>query len=306
MAFYLYKLVWPLRLGVDYGRTPREILASGWAYLAALVPLAMAIVLWAKRQTIPFVVAGASVVVLGMLPVLGLVRFDFQIYSTVADHYLYLPMLGVAMFVAALTRVKTFRVVLLILLPLLAARTWLQATTWKDSVSLFTHALQVNPRSWMSHDNLAGACLRLGKPDDAKRHCLSAIAIKPDVANVYDQLALCLEIEGKTSEAMEAYRIAIKLQHDDGSAWSGLGDLLMKQGDRAGAIDAYAHAVGARPDDPDLMVNLASTLAEDEQLARAIEMYQNALRIKPNSPEARAGLNRAAEALRNKERLPVP
>ena len=28
---------------------------------------------------------------------LGLVSFDFQSYSTVADHYLYLPMLGVAL-----------------------------------------------------------------------------------------------------------------------------------------------------------------------------------------------------------------
>ena len=32
---------------------------------------------------------------LNALPVLGFVPFDFQIYSTVADHYLYLPMLGV-------------------------------------------------------------------------------------------------------------------------------------------------------------------------------------------------------------------
>src|SRR5205823_5661753 len=96
IAFYLYKLVWPLRLGVDYGRTPRETLASGWEYLTSSVPLAIAIVLWMKRRKIPFLVAGAIVFMLGMLPVSGLVRFDFQIYSTVADHYLYLPMLGVA------------------------------------------------------------------------------------------------------------------------------------------------------------------------------------------------------------------
>ena len=84
IAFYMYKLIWPLKLAVDYGRTPRETLASGWAYVTALVPLAMAIVLWRKRRSWPIVCAGAVIFVLGMLPVSGLVRFDFQIYSTVA------------------------------------------------------------------------------------------------------------------------------------------------------------------------------------------------------------------------------
>jgi hypothetical protein len=37
---------------------------------------------------------------IGLLPVSGLARFMFQIHSTVADHYMYLPMLGPAMALA--------------------------------------------------------------------------------------------------------------------------------------------------------------------------------------------------------------
>ena len=338
IAFYLYKLIWPLKLAVDYGRTPRETLASGWAYVTALVPLAMAIVLWRKRRAWPIVCAGAVVFVQGMLPVSGLVRFDFQIYSTVADHYLYLPMLGVAMIVAAvlahgeltvaathasqrrsagddrraeatggneavpLAKTRLSLILCIVVISLLAVRTWLQAQTWKDSTALFSHALEVNPNSWMSHDNLAAALLRQGRSADAKVQALAEIAIKPDVAVAYDKLAACLHMEGNDPQAIDAYRKATQLQSNDATAWAGLADIFINHGDRAGAIDAYTHAVAANPDDADLLVNYASSLAEDGQLQRAIEAYQSALKIKPDSPQALAGLAKATEEKDRKEK----
>jgi tetratricopeptide (TPR) repeat protein len=293
IAFYLLKLVWPLKLGVDYGRTPQETLASHWPYLTALIPLLIAVVLWVKWRRIPFVATGAVLFVLGMLPVSGIVRFDFQIYSTVADHYLYLPMLGVAIIVAAIARRKALRPILAIILVLFSVQTFLQARTWKDSVTLFSHALEVNPRSWMSHDNVAAGYLLLERPEDAKPHCLAALALKPDVALTYDKLGMCLHLEGKNADAIEAYRTATRLDPSDSQAWAALGDLLLNAGDRKGAIDAYEHGIRADPNAADLLVNLASTLAEDGQLDRAIELYKSALKINPNSPEALEGLARA-------------
>src|SRR5207244_11687944 len=90
LAFYLRKLVWPLRLGVDYGREPAPTLASHWPYVTSIVPITIAVMLWIKRRAWTPALAGAVVFGLGLLPVLGFVPFDFQIYSTVADHYLYL------------------------------------------------------------------------------------------------------------------------------------------------------------------------------------------------------------------------
>jgi Flp pilus assembly protein TadD len=293
IAFYLYKLVWPVKFCVDYGRTPRETLASHCPYLTALVPLAIAVVLWIKRRAIPAVVIGAVIILLGILPVSGLVPFDFQIYSTVADHYFYLPMFGVAMIVASALNSKQIRALAVVVIALLGVQSWRQSLTWKDSISLFSHALEVNPRSWTSHDNLARAALQAGKIDEAKAQCLAAIAINPNVGVTYDKLAVCLAAEGKEPEAIDAYRTAARLQETDPTAWAGLGDLLSKAGDRTGAIDAYTHAVDATPLDANLQVNLASLLAEDGEFDRAIETYRTALRINPKSPEAIEGLARA-------------
>ena len=67
----------------------------------------------------------------------------------------------------------------------------------------------------MSHDNLAAALLRQGRPADAKVHALAEIAIKPDVAVAYDKLAACLHMEGNDPQAIDAYRKATQLQSND-------------------------------------------------------------------------------------------
>jgi hypothetical protein len=70
------------------------------------------------------------------------------------DHYLYLPLFGVALAAAwALARpwsrepARRGRIALAcaVLLGALAARTWVQARTWHDTHTLFENARRVNP-----------------------------------------------------------------------------------------------------------------------------------------------------------------
>ena len=97
VSFYLYKLGVPVWLGPDYGRTPEVMLAQPWLLcLTGLVPWGLAVWLWYKRTRVPWLVAAAGVFVAGLLPNLGLVPFAFQAFSTVADRYMYIALLGPA------------------------------------------------------------------------------------------------------------------------------------------------------------------------------------------------------------------
>ncbi len=94
LGFYLCKLLWPMRLASDYGRTPELVVARGWNSLTWIVPIvliAAAAVLF-RRSVKPLVASALFVVAL--VPMLGLLPFDFQAYSTVADHYAYLALFG--------------------------------------------------------------------------------------------------------------------------------------------------------------------------------------------------------------------
>ena len=106
----------------------------------------------------PLVVAGVCIFVAAILPTLGFVNTLFQDKSTVADHYLYLGMLGIALVLAAiLVRWKSTPLVGVVSLALIACGvlSFRQIGYWRDSMSLLSHDVQVSPRTWSMRLGLA-------------------------------------------------------------------------------------------------------------------------------------------------------
>src|SRR5205823_14563815 len=61
LNFYLAKLVWPVWLRIDYGRRPAVVLQHRWAYVARLVLVTLALVLWLDESRATLDVAWAHV-----------------------------------------------------------------------------------------------------------------------------------------------------------------------------------------------------------------------------------------------------
>ena len=148
LMFYLYKLVVPIQLGIDYGRRPQVVMQQAWFYLAWIVPAIIALVLWRWRRTRPLLLVGACIFVVAAAPTLGWTRFLFQYYSTTADHYLYFAMLGPALALGwLLTRANQSAFALCgAVLAVFAVLTMLQTRTWKSDQTLFTQAIETNPK----------------------------------------------------------------------------------------------------------------------------------------------------------------
>ena len=175
LAFYLYKLFIPIRLGLFYGRTPSAIIENGAIWFTWIVPvLVLGAIAWLGRKS-RWPAAAALLFIAGVLPVLGLVPFTFQAYSTVADHYLYLSMLGPALALAMIlsiagmvrTKAAIIRWGTGVVLLILAGLTVAQTRYWHDSIALFTHAYAVNPHSGEAAILLAGQYNSAGDVSDA-------------------------------------------------------------------------------------------------------------------------------------------
>ena len=92
--FYGAKLLWPAALAPDYGRTPAWVLQGWWPLSAlAIVIIAGGAAMFLSRRS-PLVLAGSAIAVGSLLPVLGLASFHHQVISTVADRYMYIPLVG--------------------------------------------------------------------------------------------------------------------------------------------------------------------------------------------------------------------
>ena len=238
VAFYLAKIVWPLGLTVDYGRTPPAIFASRAAYWTWIVPLAVTVLVLLSRKRI---VIGAWLIFLAAPAAnLGLLPFDFQIVSTVADHYIYLGLLGVAIAVAGgVRRWPRSRPVAVAMVLILSVIAFIQAGLWRDSQALWRHALAANRSSGLAHGNLGATLLNDGKVAEALPLLTRAAEIDPHDAFPHLNLIRAHLAAGDTAAAADSAErlVAAYRRRTDFNP-----ELV------AAVLDRYAAAIAARGD----------------------------------------------------------
>jgi hypothetical protein len=300
LGFYLYKLVLPIHLTFDYGRSPWVAVGKGWAYATWLVPAAVAVALIVFRHRTKPLLAAWLLLIAGVLPVLGLSTFDFEMISTVADHYLYLALIGPALAVAwALTRVasdaKWPRNIACIALALFTVRSAEQSRYWQDSRTMFSHALDLNPESWSSWAGLAYLAHEDGKQ-------LATRAVE-EAARGENPIPDRMAADEALREAMEGYRRAISINPSMTAAHHGYGAMLMYFGDYPNAARAFNEVLIRRQvmspaaqtqfyEDSDL---LAQCLLYSGRADIAVKVLRDAMRLRPIPAGVEEHL-RAAEA----------
>lgn len=214
LAFYACKLVWPATLGIIYGRTPDAILKTNQIYFTWIVPVALFAIGYALRKKWPSIIAGESIFFFAVLPVLGLTPFMFQVHSTVADHYVYVAMLGIALFAASAIRAKPSRsvyTVASIVIVILSARSIVQAGTWHDSITLAAHAIEVDPDSATAHSNLGVALAEADRMAEAIAQLETAVKIDGNNRDAQARLAQAYLQVGRYQEAYDHAQVAVDL-----------------------------------------------------------------------------------------------
>lgn len=215
VAFYLGKLFAPLNLATDYGRTPAHVFSTGIG--SALLVLALAVIAIAVSRS-RVVIASALILLGGLVFNLGLVPFQFQLYSTVADHYIYLAMLGPALAAAYAVGRLPLRISLpiaAIAIATLGVLSVRQTLIWRDSVTLFTHSVMVNPHSAGLHNNLGRALGERSDLDGAAEHFRAALAIQSGTALARRNLALVEFRRGNIDAAIEQLKQSIEMMERD-------------------------------------------------------------------------------------------
>jgi tetratricopeptide (TPR) repeat protein len=311
VVFYLGKVLFPVALIPIY---PRWDLGGSWPYalLSGVVLAAALWAMWARRSGWGrHALLGAGFFVINLIPVLGFARMTFMNISWVADHFVYLPMIGViGLFAAGLERLhrrlSTFYPVLLnvgvaAVCGLLAFTSRLCAAHWANAETLWSYTLEHNPGAWMAHFNLAAAIHNApGRLADAITHYGEALRLKPDFAEAHDNLGQALQATpGRLHEAIHHYEEALRLDPDFAEAHNNLGGALLAIPGRLDeAIAQFREALRLRPGLAEAHDNLGSALQEvPGRRDEAIAQYEEALRIRPDFAEAHNNLGSALEAI---------
>ena len=161
---------------------------------------------------------------------------------------------------------------------------WLQTSYWRDSQTLFTHALAVTSNNDVALNNLGIIFLDKGQLDDAISKLQAAIDLRPENAPAHDNLAKALLKKGQVAEAMIHYRKFLELEPANVEARNTLGTALIQQGHVREAIDQWQDALALQPNNGNAASNLAWVFATcpDDSIrdgARAVELGEKALGI---------------------------
>jgi tetratricopeptide (TPR) repeat protein len=168
--------------------------------------------MWLLRRRAPLAIAGVLVFIAGALPTLGFVDTLFQDKSTVADHYLYLSMVGVAMIALDIvSRSKPARMVAVILLIACGVQSFRQTAHWRDSYSLFSHTVAVSPRSWAARMGLGSVLISQKNYPEAERYFREAVEIYP-WSTTHLALGQVLLMENRPADAIAPLEKTIGLE----------------------------------------------------------------------------------------------
>jgi tetratricopeptide (TPR) repeat protein/capsular polysaccharide biosynthesis protein len=112
-------------------------------------------------------------------------------------------------------------------------------------------------------------------------HYQQALALKPDSAEIYYNLAVVFHKVGDWEKAVENYQRALALEKNYPKAYFHLGLLYDRMGQLEEAIDNYWYALENQPDYIEAYSNLGSVLAKQKKFQDAIQVYQEALKLNP-------------------------
>ncbi len=291
LAFYVWKTVFPFSLAPQYVYTSHPHAFDSPLVAGSAVVVAVTIAALLLRKRWPALAAAWACYVVTLLPVLSILRFDPQQY--VADHHSYLATLGFAVLAAGGFLILLERprqglatacaaVVTLVL----CERTLGQTRVWENSVTLWTHTLNISPFSSLAHNNLGRVLADQGRTDKAVEHFRRAVEIQPNYAHAHYNLGQLLMEEGELPIAESHFRRAIEKEPRYAPAHNDLGNCLVRQNREAEAEEHYRIALEVLPDFADAHYNFALALGRQNKLSEATRHYRLATRFDPMNADA--------------------
>jgi tetratricopeptide (TPR) repeat protein len=265
---YIVKMFWPVRLTAFY---PHRLGAAVmWqALIAALLLLTISVFIIRLSGKKRYLLTGWLWYLGTLVPVIGLVQVGNH---AMADRYSYVPLTGLFIiigwgFADLLAKWRYRKTTLAIsgvtVLVALAICTRLQLRHWRNSVSLYEHAIEVTENNYWAYAGLGAALCSQNKLDEGIAYLNKTLRIMPSHSLAHCNLGLAMAQQGKFEEAIGHYKQALHLIPNDAKIESSLAEEIE---DRQAVM----------------YFNLANSLAEKGSSDAAVEYYNKAIELKPN------------------------
>jgi tetratricopeptide (TPR) repeat protein len=284
---YIGKMVWPSRLAVFY---PYRIwdLATWQTAVSLLLLLAISILVLRLAAGRRYLLTGWLWYLGTLLPVIGLIQVGSQ---ALADRYTYITLTGLFIIIAwglpdllAKWRYKkiTLTLAALLVILIMSICTHFQLRYWRNSLTLFQHAIDVTKDNYIAHLCIGEALYKQHRLDEAIMEYKKYLQIRPDKPDALHTLGIALGQQGKFDEAIKYLTKALQIKPDFAEAHVDLGYALALQGNLDEAFVHLAEAIRLDPNSALVHHHLGQVLVQMGKINEAITHLEEALQLKPD------------------------
>jgi len=307
LLFYLTKIFWPLTLLPIYPQwkaNPPE----AYQFLPWLLIIGAFVFFWMRRKTWGrHALMAFGFYFITILPVLGFVAMSYMRVGWVADHFLYIPMIGIIALAAAATgsafarASDTGKQILfsggILVAGGLALLSHNYAAIWENEDKLWSYTLRHNWDCWQAHNRLGAREFNRGKIDVALPHFREAVRLRPDLAETRNNLGSGVLATKDTKAAIEEFREAMRLSPSIIAIQANLARALWLDGQYREASEIYADLVRRFPENPTFLCNLGVSLFQENRIPESVKCFERALQINPDLQDAKMNLEAARKKL---------
>jgi tetratricopeptide (TPR) repeat protein len=288
---YLEHMIYPSGLTVVYAHSSAGPL-SWQAGLAALLLLAISAAALIWRKTHPWLMVGWLWYLGSLLPVIDFMQAG---QNARADRYTYLPQIGFCIIIVwgalALSASWRHRQVVqaacaITLVLGLSVGAYIQTGYWKDSLSLWNHALACKSDRAFVHNTLGGILLNAGNSREAIPHFEQSLQLDAANPEAHVNLGIALAVQGNRPAAIQQLELALQLNPFSSTAHYNLGDALSVLGKTDEAIQHFQLALKSNPNYSAAHYDLGLVLATQGKWDEAIPHYEQALHLKVDRTDA--------------------
>jgi Flp pilus assembly protein TadD len=302
ISVYVRQTVWPSGLSCFYMfHRPLDPVSVGIGLAVVLTLAALAAGCWRRMPWVSFAIGWF---VLGLVPMLGLVHVGSAAH---ADRYTYLPAMGLSVALAGMAGARGLRgrsqatglllALACVVLIGYASASFRYQRSWRDTESLFSRAVALDPRNPVALTTLGNVYFR-----DPARHALAGAYYQRAVdayrdAQTLGNLALWTLLKGgdaHTTDAAGAMALeammeimarpkAVRLKAEEIGAWHGLAYYRLLRGDAGEAEGLLRESLPADPYNPVAHEWLGMACYKQGKWADALIAIETAQRLAPGN-----------------------
>ncbi len=309
VGIYLRLFFFPHPLTHDYyyNQVPITHWGDPASWVPALITLGLAfLAVTGARHKIPF----AFGLLLFGITFSIVSNLFFSIGTTMAERFLYIPSLGLAISSVYAVRFLSEKlmgrtgpriaaVLLLVVSVAFSGKTVLRNPVWKDNLTLFSTDVKTSPRSAKVRSALAATLTDMAEAekdstaraqliDEAIVHLRKAVEIYPAFGASWLDLGNALSQQGKekAAEAVQCYQRSISLDPDNALAYRNLAIAANQVGDYQTALKSIRHFGWLKPRDGEAGLLEAGYLENAGRVEDADGVYERLVRAQPRNAQA--------------------